>query len=734
MSSCNEPDLFESSISDDCGPRVSWVGLLVNHRRLFDALQDGWLRPLPPHKGVLVRVEAYAHEREESLANHPIHVGIKLDVKKLPDLDVHILYGKEWESSRLSEIEPTEKVVYWPGVLPTFAISELTVSTKEERVRLEGLAQQVSNVDFSSTSISVGAGCEQNIESDISHPKKTKEFAVPSGVDAIHGAMSMAVRAVPAIDPWMDILTASLAPGRTKQLDSAVAEVKANWWRFPPWQEQSLKGTHQLNLQESFWLAAIEVFRKQSIEKYVRPQELAEQIADVVLRRKRSKDLKKEISEWLKDTDSLLRAESVMQLKDWRDHPVWMMIQMVLTRSEPVRFNTWFKEMPDMPPAVGWSAAVLCGLLCGYKRLDKQFRGDAIQRELLSIHALRMYSSETSDMKWPLYDAEKIQWRRDSDFFVLSWGDKEFKQRRVKERGAWYVANYEDAEIESQAQSVAEKLDWPCIHRRICFKDSKFSLSGAGTIKVLGKSDRQLDVQGEVCIQLPKDFPIEKTLDVERFRQLVAEESGLLDSPPTPKILDTRDEHPQVAGLKYIPDFINEREEKDILNEIEKVEWSKELKRRVQHYGWKYNYRDREINESMRIGELPPWANKIAQKLHSEGLVKEIPDQVIVNEYKGEQGIGKHTDSSRFADDIATISLLESWKMWFREKHETTSKVEWVLEQRSVAIMSGEVRYNWTHEIPKRKKEAGKERKRRISLTFRKVMVPMKDRHEHESE
>ena len=42
--------------------------------------------------------------------------------------------------------------------------------------------------------------------------------------------------------------------------------------------------------------------------------------------------------------------------------------------------------------------------------------------------------------------------------------------------------------------------------------------------------------------------------------------------------------------------------------------------------------------------------------------------------------------------------------------------------------MTGDARYRWTHEIPKRKYEPGPagrvERRRRISLTFRKVLAP----------
>ena len=725
-------DMFPSDSNDDT-PRPSWMGLIMNHRRLFSALESGWLSPLPSQGGVLLSMGAYIREREESVTGNPICVGIQLDVQKLPDLDVQILCGKKWKSSRLSKIESAGQVVYWPGVLPTFAISELRVSTEEKRVHIEGFAQQISNVDFSSISIGVDTVPEQNIGCDTPANKKTTEITVPSDVDATHGALSMAVWAIPSVDPWMDLLTVSLVAGHTKKLNSAVRKVGAGWWKYPPWQKHTMKDHKPSDLQECFWLAAIEVFRKQSTEKYVRTQELAEQIANSVLSFKQTnkqKKIEKEAtSKWLQDTISILRAETVLQINDWREHPVEMIIQMVLTRSEPVKFKTWFKDMPDLPPVIGWSAAVLCGLFQGYRKLDSQFRGGPIQRELLSIYALRMCSPVASDMEWPSYDAENIQWRKDTNKFMLLWGDKEFKIRGVKERAAWYAADFEDDEVQSQAQSVAKKLGWSCIIKNIHLEDSKLSFSGTGDIKAPAtKTDRHLVVKGEVLLQLPENYSIEQTLDTEEFRQLVVVERGILDPPPNPKGYNTQDKSTDIAGLVYIPDFITEGEEKELLERIDNGEWlenkNTKMTRRVQHYGWKYDYKARQIDASMRIGDLPPWALELARKLHSEGLVKIVPDQVIVNEYVGNQGISKHVDSSSFAEDIATISLLESWEMIFRKGKE--NKHERLLEQRSVAVMSRDARHNWTHEIPKRKTERGSKnkRERRISLTFRKVIDP----------
>jgi len=100
-----------------------------------------------------------------------------------------------------------------------------------------------------------------------------------------------------------------------------------------------------------------------------------------------------------------------------------------------------------------------------------------------------------------------------------------------------------------------------------------------------------------------------------------------------------------------------------------------------------------------------------------------VPDQVIVNNYDGPQGISKHIDCPEcFRGPVVTISLLETWDMIFTRKvaGETLKFVQ-PLPRRSVALLSGEARSRWLHEIHERQKEHKKARVRRISVTFRKV-------------
>ncbi len=289
--------------------------------------------------------------------------------------------------------------------------------------------------------------------------------------------------------------------------------------------------------------------------------------------------------------------------------------------------------------------------------------------------------------------------------------------------GRWFAADSGDAEICRVARSVAKALKWPC--NKVSIEDTEVPTSGAGEVAVC---NGRLEAVGRVDLDLPQG-----TFDVETFRRLVAAEGGKLPPPPMSEI-PAKSPNIVIPSLTYKRDFLDEEHERHLIEWIDQQAWSTELSRRVQHYGWRYDYGAREVDSSMRLGELPAELEELAERLYDRGLVPQMPDQVIVNEYRAGQGISPHVDARGFADGIAMISLLESWEMAFhapRSKGGKVDKVPRLLERRSVAVMRGEARCKWKHEIAKRKSDpyvdrAGKsrrrERNRRISLTFRKVL------------
>lgn len=182
-----------------------------------------------------------------------------------------------------------------------------------------------------------------------------------------------------------------------------------------------------------------------------------------------------------------------------------------------------------------------------------------------------------------------------------------------------------------------------------------------------------------------------------------------------------------INGLNYIQNYINNHQHKWLLDTIAKQPWLDDLKRRVQHYGYKYDYKARKVNRDMYIDELPEWLKRLSQKIHHDGHMTEVADQVIVNEYLPGQGIAAHIDCEPcFKDTIVSLSLGSGCIMDFTNKDDKKKIPIW-LEPKSLVVLSGEARNNWLHGIAARKSDElnGQKHKRghRISLTFRNVII-----------
>lgn len=200
---------------------------------------------------------------------------------------------------------------------------------------------------------------------------------------------------------------------------------------------------------------------------------------------------------------------------------------------------------------------------------------------------------------------------------------------------------------------------------------------------------------------------------------MLRQQSLLMDQKTEPEI--------DISGLTYIPDFISAQEQDLLLSQIDQQSWLTDLKRRVQHYGYKYDYKARAVGNDAYLGALPDWLSSICKKLHGDGIFSSAPDQVIVNEYLPGQGISAHIDCVPcFADIIASLSLSSSCIMDFSNPT-TREKKSAILEERSIIVLSGSARYEWQHAIPARKSDIinglKTERARRVSLTFRNIIL-----------
>ena len=181
-----------------------------------------------------------------------------------------------------------------------------------------------------------------------------------------------------------------------------------------------------------------------------------------------------------------------------------------------------------------------------------------------------------------------------------------------------------------------------------------------------------------------------------------------------------------VPGLDYIAVYLDPHQQAALLNTIDRQSWLDDLRRRVQHYGYRYDYARRRVYRELFLGPLPAWGADLAERLRRDGHAPRPLNQLIVNEYLPGQGISPHVDCIPcFHDTILSISLGSSCVMTL-SRRDGSGRVDRLLEPGSLLVMTGEARYEMRHGIVARKTDTyGGDRLvrgRRVSLTFRTVL------------
>lgn len=75
-------------------------------------------------------------------------------------------------------------------------------------------------------------------------------------------------------------------------------------------------------------------------------------------------------------------------------------------------------------------------------------------------------------------------------------------------------------------------------------------------------------------------------------------------------------------GAIYVAGLIDLSMQDVLIEAVDQRPWIEDLKRRVQHYGYWYDYRARTITPDAYLGPLPQWASDLAGRLVGNGWFK----------------------------------------------------------------------------------------------------------------
>jgi len=182
-----------------------------------------------------------------------------------------------------------------------------------------------------------------------------------------------------------------------------------------------------------------------------------------------------------------------------------------------------------------------------------------------------------------------------------------------------------------------------------------------------------------------------------------------------------------IPGLSLLSEWISAESSENLLALIDNQHWRDDLRRRVQHYGFRYDYRARVVTREMDLGPLPEWLVGLAVQVGAVAGFERRPDQIIINEYLPGQGISPHVDCRPcFGPTIASLSFGGSADIVFQKQGQPKKRTV-RLDPRSLLVMTGSARQDWRHSIPARKNDlidgVRVPRTRRVSLTFRTVKL-----------
>ena len=173
---------------------------------------------------------------------------------------------------------------------------------------------------------------------------------------------------------------------------------------------------------------------------------------------------------------------------------------------------------------------------------------------------------------------------------------------------------------------------------------------------------------------------------------------------------------PLIAGLEYREDFIDEEEERHLLDQLMSLDLAPFRfhgwlgNRKTQSFGWRYDFDDASFTPTEQVpARLLPLRDKAA------AFARVAPGDfahVLLARYDPGAGIGWHRDRDVF-ERVVGVSLGTSATLRFRQRTPTGfRRASLNVAPRSAYLLSRDARHEWEHSIT-----PGGEL--RLSVTFR---------------
>jgi alkylated DNA repair dioxygenase AlkB len=159
-------------------------------------------------------------------------------------------------------------------------------------------------------------------------------------------------------------------------------------------------------------------------------------------------------------------------------------------------------------------------------------------------------------------------------------------------------------------------------------------------------------------------------------------------------------------GFSYVPEFISNKEEADLIEEIKKIDLHNMVfqgytaNRKVASFGYDYSFATRRLTKGKDIPSVfDEQVKKVSDHL---SIFENDIAELLITEYPVGSVINWHRDAPPF-DIVIGISLLSDCIFKLRpqekDKQGRGSIISFPVQRRSLYVMQGKSRSEWQHSI-----------------------------------